>query len=795
MATGSFKRLRTDRVSGFVLPPGQLARALESLRRGDVMLRIGLCALTALFLWLVTAGWAPPFAYRPGYIPPRDIVSRVKFELVDPIATQERDRKVRSETLAIYENDKKPLLQLQQQLKENIFKLLQAETFDKVNMPLWREFYVPAAPGDLPAEKAGDMPVGMTEEEAFSRLRAALAEDMDLDQLDSAIKRAMSSYERDGLLDELQHERNQADMSALLVHPLGSDQPASEHRVLVDDVRIAAVPRVLEQRLYTELRASGLPADKVDVVGKLVFHWLKSRLPKTLNYLPDATKAAVDLRLLRLDPVMKTFSPGIDELAPAGRPLGDEQLKLLAEEHSALVASMTAWQRINYTLAILGMYASMFTLCGAYLYHNARPLLTNLRRFTTLLGMVVVTIVLCCLADDWRVEIVPLLLFGMTLAIAYERELALLISSCVALVFTITAGFSLYEFIILSVAVTAAILLIGRIRSRTKLIYIGAFTGAVAMLTAIGVGTLAGQAFGASGLPSPGVFNQTESLIFGTASFATLLMVGAAWLGFCGLLSGLLMTGLLPFIERLFDIQTDISLLELGDVAHPLLQELVRRAPGTYNHSINVASIADAAAEAIGANGLLVRVGAYFHDIGKMLKPGYFVENQGTDPNRHETLMPAMSTLVIIAHVKDGADLARQHHLPRTIIDFIEQHHGTTLVEFFYRQAAKQSSANPDGSPVDESSFRYPGPKPQTKEAAVLMLADACESASRALVDPTPARLESLVHDIALKRLLDGQFEECGLSLQELHTIEDSLVKSLTAVYHGRVKYPSQQTA
>src|SRR5947207_1573449 len=217
------------------------------------------------------------------------------------------------------------------------------------------------------------------------------------------------------------------------------------------------------------------------------------------------------------------------------------------------------------------------------------------------------------------------------------------------------------------------------------------------------------------------------------------------------------MTGLLPFVERVFDVQTDISLLELGDVQHPLLQELVRRAPGTYNHSINVASIAEAAAEAIGANGLLVRVGAYFHDIGKMLKPGYFVENQGPDANRHESLLPAMSTLVIIAHVKDGADLARQHGLPQSIIDFIEQHHGTTLVEYFYRQAEEESERDPEGAEVDESSFRYPGPKPQTKEAGVLMLADSVESASRALVDPAPARIESLVHELAMKKLLDGQ--------------------------------------
>ena len=164
-------------------------------------------------------------------------------------------------------------------------------------------------------------------------------------------------------------------------------------------------------------------------------------------------------------------------------------------------------------------------------------------------------------------------------------------------------------------------------------------------------------------------------------------------------------------VEKVFNVQTDLSLIELGDPAHPLLQELIRRAPGTYNHSITVASLAEAAAEAIGARGLLVRVGAYFHDIGKMLKPGYFAENQGQGDNRHRSLVPAMSTLVIIAHVKDGADLARQNKIPEPIIDFIQQHHGTTLVEYFYRQASESKKADPNGSEVDESSFRYPGPE------------------------------------------------------------------------------------
>lgn len=783
MASGTFKRARTDRTSGFVLPPGKMARTLESLRRSDVLLRIGMCLGAALILWLLTSGWAPPFAYRAGYMPARDMIARVKFEVPDKQATESRNRQKRSEMLSIYVHDKKPLVQLQQALKDSIFKLVRAESFDKVDKSVWQKFYAP--PDMLTPEEAAK-----AELETYNKLREALQGDMDLTHFAAAVKSALKNVEQDGLLENPEHTTEQGSLTTLLVHPVGD----LEHRVDVKDVRIAEASPVIEQRLFTDLRASNLPADKVDVLAKLVFHWLKPQLPVTLKYDAAASNEAAAAAIKNLPDVMRVFTPGESRIAKGGQALSPDDLKLLHEEYSVMVGNMTWWQRTNYSLALLGMYVAMFTLCGSYIFHNHRTLITNLRKFSTLLGLVVVTVIVCCIADDWKAEIIPLLLFGMTVAIAYKRELALLLSASVAIIITVTAGYTLYEFIILSAAVAAAVLLIGRIRSRTKLIYIGAATGAVAMLTALGVGTLAGQAIGSSGVAGNGPIADTEGLML--SSFATMRLMGATWFGFCGILSGLLMTGLLPFIERAFDIQTDISLLELGDVAHPLLQELVRRAPGTYNHSINVASIADAAAEAIGANGLLVRVGAYFHDIGKMLKPGYFVENQGQDPSRHDSLVPAMSTLVIIAHVKDGADLARQHRLPQSIIDFIEQHHGTTLVEYFYRQAAKQNSANPNGpAAVDEASFRYPGPKPQTKETAVLMLADACESASRTLVDPTPARLESLVHDIALKRLLDGQFEECGLSLQELHTIEDSLVKSLTAVYHGRVKYPSQATA
>jgi putative nucleotidyltransferase with HDIG domain len=270
------------------------------------------------------------------------------------------------------------------------------------------------------------------------------------------------------------------------------------------------------------------------------------------------------------------------------------------------------------------------------------------------------------------------------------------------------------------------------------------------------------------------------------------LMTSDAFRNFTwGTLAGFLLTGCLPLVEKLFGIVTDISLLELADGSHPLLQELVRRAPGTYTHSITVATLAEAAAEAIGANPLLVRVGSYFHDVGKMLKPHYFVENQNGE-NRHDALEPALSTLIIIGHVKDGQALARQYRLPPPIIDFIMQHHGTTLVEFFYREAIRLQESSGNGASVLEPAFRYPGPKPQNRENGILMLADAVESASRALGDPTPGSMRKLVHDLLMKRLLDGQFEESGLTLTELHLIEESLCKSLIALFHARIKYPEE---
>jgi cyclic-di-AMP phosphodiesterase PgpH len=263
----------------------------------------------------------------------------------------------------------------------------------------------------------------------------------------------------------------------------------------------------------------------------------------------------------------------------------------------------------------------------------------------------------------------------------------------------------------------------------------------------------------------------------------------SAFLG--GILVGVIATGILPLVEMAFGFTTDIKLLELASLDQPLLKELMVRAPGTYHHSVIVSNLAEASAEAINANPLLTKVAAYYHDIGKMKKPLYFIENQGHRENKHEKLAPSMSSLILISHVKDGIELAREHRLGREIIDIIQQHHGTSLIQYFYQKAREQ--AEKKGTKiiqVKEEDFRYPGPKPQTKEAGLIMLADVVEAASKTLVDPTVARVQGLVQKMVNRVFSDGQMDECELTLKDLNEIAKSFNKTLSGMFHHRVDYP-----
>lgn len=754
-------------------PKAPTTKALEFLRRADVWARVGLCVLTATILWVVTFGWYPPFEYRVREAPLRNLHSRTAFEFVDLVKTEEASRNARAKILCLYENDQLPLEQLRQALIDGLFEIKQKK-YEDLEPQVWARFFAADA---NPQDEVGP------NKATYERFVKALEADEKLKTLRKAIDNAFLEIDKQGLLENLEHVLGQGSMQEVEVYQKGNLE--DRRRVEVSKIRIAETRDGLHKNLINEIGKESEVIPDSKLVADRVFEWIKPQLPTTLKWDEDNSRNVSDQAARDVPVVMKTYSPG-DALKKqkltfrgadqpvilAGVPLDNDDIELLRVEYGAFCQSMTMGQKIIRSFFFFGLFAALFSLVCGFLYYRDRHLLADLKHFSILLGLMLITFTLAWILSlnvEWRSEIIPVVIFSMTVAIVYNIELAITFSALLSLAFTVVHGYGVSELVILTAASSTAALLCRTIRSRTKLVYIGLITAGVVFPTVIGANYMLGQPFGYA------------------------LFVDAFWFAGGAGLAGLIMTAFLPFLEQLFDIHTDISLLELSDANHPLLKELVQRAPGTYNHSINVASISEAAADAIGANGLLCRVGAYFHDIGKIRKPEYFIENQGGGINKHDDLVPTMSTLVIIAHVKDGAEIARTHRLPKRIIDLIEQHHGTTLVEFFYRRAAQQNEESESGSQIDESDFRYPGPRPQTPEAAVMMLADAVESASRALREPTPGRLENLVDEITKKRLDDGQFAECPITVKQLSTIQQSLLKSLNAMYHGRVKYPDQQ--
>lgn len=750
-------------------PKAPLRKGIEFLQRTDVWVRIGLCALATTILFVTMFGWNPPFQYRLRQAPLRNLHAHTSFEYDDYRKTEEARNRVRRNFFCLYENDVQQLQDIRSSLINDLFKITQNEWSEEETPELWKKFF----PED------SEEPITS---ESYAAFREAISADEELTKLQAAINKAFIDFDKNGMLQGVTHVVGQGSMQEIEVYPKGDIGDA--RRVNVSDVRIGEITDELKSRLRDEIGKEEVTAD-AGLVAARVFDWLRQRLPVTLTWDEVNSKAGADAAAIAVELIQKTIKPGDPleserrypdtRVISAGVPLNDEDISLLRAEYDALVVSEDVWSKIIRSIFFYGLYAAMFLMVTQYLYFRDRHLLEDLNQFSILLGLMLVTMViawLVALNGEWRFEILPIAIFSMTIAIAYHIELALLLGALVSFAFSVSHGYGLAEIVVLTAASSSSALMCRQIRSRTKLVNVGLVVAAVVLPTAIGVHYLLGQPFGWA------------------------LITNALWFAGGAGMAGLGMTALLPFLERWFDIQTDISLLELSDANHPLLKELVQHAPGTYNHSINVASMSEAAADAIGANGLLCRVAAYFHDVGKLRKPEYFIENQSGGINKHDDLTPSMSTLVIIAHVKDGVEIARKFRLPGRMIDLIEQHHGTTLVEYFYRRAESllENSVDEEKT-VDEADFRYPGPKPQTPEAAVMMLADAVESASRALREPTPARIEGLVGDIAKKKFDDGQFDECKITIEQLHTIEESLIKSLNAMYHARVKYPEQQTA
>ncbi|MEW6540490.1 MAG: HDIG domain-containing metalloprotein [Bacillota bacterium] len=357
---------------------------------------------------------------------------------------------------------------------------------------------------------------------------------------------------------------------------------------------------------------------------------------------------------------------------------------------------------------------------------------------------------------------VPVASVGMLVAILLDFRLALIMVVVLAVLVGVMTGNDMRFALVGLLGGMAGVFSVSKLSQRTDLVRAGAWVAVANIAAIMTIGLVTDTSWG---------LLLMSGLILGTAN---------------GLLSSVLANGALPFLESSFRITSAVKLLELANPGQPLLKRLLLDAPGTYHHSILVGNLAEAGAEAVGADTILVRVGAYYHDIGKIRRPYFFIENQLTTENPHDKITPGLSTLVLNAHVKDGVEFAREVKLPQAIVDIIEQHHGTSLITFFYHKALQQDAKNL----VREEDFRYEGPKPQTREAALIMLADTVEAAVRSVPNPTSGQIEGLIRKVIKDKLADGQLDECDLHFRDLELIAAAFGRVFTGIYHHRIEYP-----
>ncbi|MGE5307597.1 MAG: HD family phosphohydrolase [Deltaproteobacteria bacterium] len=427
---------------------------------------------------------------------------------------------------------------------------------------------------------------------------------------------------------------------------------------------------------------------------------------------------------------------------------------------TAALFSLSAVLALNMSVPVLLVCLVLYL---KYLHAdlNLKPYrLLNL----ALLFLIVIAAGFSVIGSGWDLSLVPFCVAPMLAVILFnDLVIALILTvGCAVTVSSIWVRPSEMAMIFMVSGLVSAMLVSGA-RKRTTIVNAGIIVGAIQALTLFFLRSM-----------DPA---QAPQCFF-------IFLNGAA--------CGIVVTGILPVFEFLFGTITNIKLLEMADFNHPALNRLMLEAPGTYHHSLIVGNLSEAASRAVGANSLLSRIGAYYHDIGKLEKPEYFSENQGLKDNVHETLAPNMSKLVIMNHVKEGIELAKKYNLNPRIVDFIRQHHGTSLVYYFYRKALENGQEQQE---VNEEVFRYPGPKASTKEAAIVLLADSVEAATRTLRDPSPQKIEELVHKIINNKFIDGQLDECDLTLKDLEKIAQVFGHILGGIYHSRVHYPEEKNA
>ncbi len=524
-----------------------------------------------------------------------------------------------------------------------------------------------------------------------------------------------------------------------------------------------ALPDIYQQA-QTQIDSMGYSRTARDIIKLVAINSLRPNL----IYNAEATAEAIQEASNAIQPVQKNIKAG-EIIVRAGDRVTVEQISILEQ--------LGIQRTQSYTSTLIG--AGLFVLLTFWV------LIQFLRRYYSdifkddrlmlLIGLVFIIILLLTrfltmikISDNAEINslvgyLAPVAAGSMLIAILLDNRLAHFLTLVMALyVGLITEGNQLFYGITAFVGGTVGVFQVYRLSQISDLAKSALYVALANIVTIV-----------------------TLSMIGGSLSW-NLILVGILIGAINGILSAILMIGALPYLESAFSITSMIKLLELSNPNHFLLKRLLLEAPGTYHHSLMVGNLAEASAESIGANPLLVRVGAYYHDIGKVKRPEYFVENQRGFENPHEKIAPALSALIITSHVKDGLEYARDAHLPEVVNDFIAQHHGNSLTRYFYGRALEEDR---DGT-ISEDSFRYEGPKPQSKEVALVMLADSVEAAIRSLQEPTDAKIREMVKKIIKDKLNDGQLESCDLTFKDLDTITQSFCTILEGMYHKRIEYP-----
>lgn len=537
----------------------------------------------------------------------------------------------------------------------------------------------------------------------------------------------------------------------------------------------------LEQRFAAKF-STWLPAEFRNALKEVV----EARLKPTLAYDEAGSLAELGERKNELLTKTQEIKRG-DLLARRGEPLSKESLSKIREEDKRFIDTQDWRIRLarfagNYTLFI-GLAVAM----AIYFRSTNEDRQGSARRFLS--GSF-----LCLLPMLFGYWLIWMGLPGTLLPIGLAAGIAALGMSSRTAVF-LTALSSLGCLVIfegradLMVGYMAAgwlfVYMVSRVRWRALLILTALLSGLVGVLAFLAWNLARGDASGLSFAVNTWRQALSESHVSALASLAFLLL--SNWL-----VCGVAILAIIPLVERFFGVTTRIHLQDLASQEHPLIKRMILEAPGTYHHSTIVSTLAEAGAEAIGADSLRARIGGMFHDIGKLVKPEYFTENEAGGLSRHDNLSPNMSALVIINHVKDGAEMARAFKLPAAVLDMILQHHGTSLMKYFHHRAVEQA---PAGTAVDKAAFTYPGPRPQSREAGIVMLADAVEAAVRSLDTPSPQHLKNLISGLARDRLMDYQFEDSSLTMDQLAKVERVFLRLLISMHHIRVKYPGQEEA